>query len=217
MINPNDALNTTNRHSLPAMAGSSAYAGTRPQEYETPLCCFVSKEHLTIPGKRVSSRSAVELHAYSNRAVVLGHTGRRLDYRRAGKDFAGSRVFIPAGGPEVPALRVWQEADRIAEAQGRVVIISSHLVCRLPATRPEAWQGMIEHYVGAQMLPMGLIVEAAIHKPALSSPHVHYQISCREWLHSAAFGAPIYNATAAETREKWQRAWIGMMMKHAGH
>ena len=79
------------------------------------------------------------------------------------------------------------------------------------------FEAMIERFVRAHVLPMQLIVEAAVHTPHDSSPHVHFQISCRKWLPSATFGAPIYGATSRQTLTKWRRGWIERMMALPSH
>lgn len=187
------------------------------QNIEQPLICFASKQHLTDPNKKVSSHSAVELHAYVNRACATDHTGTVHDFTwRTEQDFVASQMYFPAHARQVPALRVWKEADKAAARTGRLTeVISTHMVCRLPATDVDVCFGLIGGFAEEHILSLGLIVEAAIHVPIIESPHVHFQISRRQWSADDAFSCSIYHATSFETLAKWRRGWINALSAHA--
>ncbi len=196
---------------------SSAASAQPTQAFEQPLNCFVSKRHLKDPAQRVSSTSAVQLHAYANRSRVTDHSGMVHDFTPMTKrDFVSSEMYFPVNVPTAPALRVWQAADQAAERTGRATeIISNHMICRLPAASPEIWRAMITCFVEEYLTAMGLIVEATLHNPCNKSPHVHFQISRRRWSADGAFEGAIFHATSAETRARWRRGWINGLAAHA--
>jgi hypothetical protein len=191
----------------PESAQAQATAKPMVNHYEVPLHCYVTKVHLKDPNKPVSSRSAVELHAYANRTRAFDHTGREQNFLHAGQDFVASRIYFPAGAATVSAAQVWREADKAAESEGQPVVISNHLVCRLPVADRETCFGLIERFVRSQIVPMGLIAEAAIHRPSNRSPHVHFQISSRIWLPNMTFGQIIHEAWSMKTGRAWKEAW----------
>jgi hypothetical protein len=186
------------------------------QTFEHPWICFVSKLHLKDPEKNVSSRSAVELHAYANRTRVKGHTGVAHDFKNAGKDLVASQMYFPPHAHCVPALQVWQEADRAAALTGRPTeVISSHMLCRLPQADTGVWLDMIGSFAGEFIVSQGLICEAAIHVPIDKSVHVHFQVSCRAWSADGAFTTSLWDAKSPETRDKWRLGWVNALATHA--
>lgn len=190
---------------------------TKPtQKFEAPSICFVSAQHLIDPEKNVSSRSAVELHAYANRVLVEGHTGKVHNFRNAGKDLVASQMYFPPNVSHVSALRVWQEADKAAALTGRITeVISNHMLCRLPTADPDVCFGIIERFANEFFLPMRLIAEASIHAPIDKSPHVHWQIGCREWSADNTFTTPLWDAKSPQTREKWRLGWVSALQAHS--
>lgn len=184
--------------------------------FEEPWICFVSKQHLTDPNKPVSSRSAVELHAYANRTKVTDHTGKIHDFQRAKQNHVGSRMYFPEQSRHLEALEIWQEADKAAALTGRPTeIISTHMLCRLPQADPDICFEMIDGFADQFLVPMGLVVEASFHDPVISSKHVHFQISKLPWSEDGVFTNAFYHATSQQTRAGWRRGWVDALKAYA--
>jgi ATP-dependent exoDNAse (exonuclease V) alpha subunit len=152
-------------------------------------------------------RSATRLHEVAN-GVIHDYT------RKRGVDHA--EILAPPWAPEWVYDRqaVWaavERAERRKDAQ-----LARELEVALPSELEAPQQvELVRDYVTGELVALGMIADAAIHREDVRNPHFHLLLTTRV-ITTAGFGAKEPLWSEVESLLRWRRAWADIANAHLG-
>lgn len=178
---------------------------------------IVSDGHLR-DGHAPPFRSTLEAHAYQHRRRIRSGYGTEFDFGFRAGDIVGAELILPpgpdpfAGNPEAFA----RGCDTAAAQMTFHAPISSLIMLGDVARDCSAGEAMlrVRAFVEAQVLPMGLGVDAVLHDPRRKGDaaglHAHLLVSVRT-LTANGFGPFIRIAKEPGTFARWRASWAAIV------
>ena len=197
------------------IARAEAGAGARQALDLSALVASVAEAYAPVrAGFSPTFRTCLEAHAYQHRRKISTGYGRDYDFGFKSGDVVAAELWLPEGPNPFhrSAERFAREADIAASRMSFPSPISAITLLGDVISDGSVVEAMLKvrAFVTAEMLPLGLGVDAVIHDPAGKESdvemHAHLLISCRSITHRG-FGSFIRIAKEGSTWERWKNAW----------